>query len=416
MGLCEPQQLVEGVAAARQTSDAAVEVGDLAAELFGEDPIAVARPGVDAATIPGSTHAASVQGVSVSMSRPILACDGPRSNWGTQMSTRLLADSIHTSVIDVPAHRVDIGDWLFSLSEAEYRRCCPPDHITTGIGATEDGRPLWIGVEMLGDALMIHHFVGEVTSPHHCRLVSRSEAVSAAGRTTVGVTWELRAEPTDDSRCRIADRIAVVPTGDYFTYLTEHGITFEEAAASSHAACNDHGRREAPLVAASIARRASSPNGRHAADSLAAMSMTNGFDGKAAKAVVRLNVEGVYGNGDFAVFDELFADDYVDHTPQPGLTPDKSGTRLLYQSLRAAFPDFRADIHWQSVDGDLVTTYMTYRGTHRGALLGVEPSNRAVAFDTVDVMRVRDGKIVEHWGGANLQALLHQLDASDIEP
>ncbi len=72
------------------------------------------------------------------------------------------------------------------------------------------------------------------------------------------------------------------------------------------------------------------------------------------------------GGGDFTVFDELFADDYVDHTPQPGLTPDKSGTRLLYQSMRAAFQDFHAEIHWQSVDGDLVTTYKTYRGTRRG--------------------------------------------------
>ncbi|WP_329595812.1 MULTISPECIES: hypothetical protein [unclassified Streptomyces] len=46
---------------------------------------------------------------------------------------------------------------------------------------------------------------------------------------------------------------------------------------------------------------------------------------EAAKAVVRRNTEEVQGGGDFALFDELFADDFLDHTPQPGRTADKAG-------------------------------------------------------------------------------------------
>ncbi|PTR31894.1 putative ester cyclase [Rhodococcus sp. OK519] len=326
------------------------------------------------------------------------------------MSTRVLSDSTRIHVVDVPADRVDIGEWLFSLPEAEFRRCCPSDHVTIGVGTGEDGSPRPIAVEMFGDALMIHHFVGEVVEPHHCRMVSTSEALADEGRTTVEVIWELRAQPTDDGRCTISDRISVVPTGDYFAFLDEHAITFEDAAASCHAACSDHVRRETPLVAESIARLASASSGRHAIDSVGSLSNSSPTpDGGAVKAVVRRNTDEVQGGGNFAVFDELFADDYVDHTPQPGLTPDKDGTRLLYQSLRSAFPDFRADIHWQSSDRDLVTTYKTYLGTHRGAFMGVAPTGRAVSFDTVDVMRVRDGRIVEHWGVANLLSLMQQL-------
>jgi hypothetical protein len=77
---------------------------------------------------------------------------------------------------------------------------------------------------------------------------------------------------------------------------------------------------------------------------------------EAAKAVVRRNTEEVQGGGNFEVFEELFADDFLDHTPQPGRTPDKAGARELYKALRAAFPDFHADIHWQLADGDRVTT------------------------------------------------------------
>jgi hypothetical protein len=77
---------------------------------------------------------------------------------------------------------------------------------------------------------------------------------------------------------------------------------------------------------------------------------------EAAKAVVRRNTDEVQGGGNFALFDELFADDFVDHTTQPGTAPDKAGVRKLYTYLRDAFPDFHAEIHWQLVDGDRVTT------------------------------------------------------------
>src|SRR6266566_3944947 len=88
--------------------------------------------------------------------------------------------------------------------------------------------------------------------------------------------------------------------------------------------------------------------------------MTSIGSSDAAKAVVRRNTEEVQGGGNFQVFNELFADDFLDHTPQPGRTPDKAGARELYRTLRAAFPDFHAEIHWQLADGDRVTTYKTY--------------------------------------------------------
>jgi hypothetical protein len=77
----------------------------------------------------------------------------------------------------------------------------------------------------------------------------------------------------------------------------------------------------------------------------------------------------------------------------------------------AAFPDFHAEIHWQAADGELVTTYKTYHGTHQGTFLGVAPTGRTIQFDTVNVMRVRNGKITEHWGVANLFSLMQQLGA-----
>jgi steroid delta-isomerase-like uncharacterized protein len=134
---------------------------------------------------------------------------------------------------------------------------------------------------------------------------------------------------------------------------------------------------------------------------------------EAAKAVVRRNTEEVQGKGDFDLFEELFADDFVDHTPQEGVTADKAGVKVLYSVLRDAFPDFRAVIHWQAADGDLVTTFKTYHGTHRGDFRGVPATGRDVQFETVDAMRVVDGRITEHWGVANLLSLMRQIEGGE---
>jgi steroid delta-isomerase-like uncharacterized protein len=132
-----------------------------------------------------------------------------------------------------------------------------------------------------------------------------------------------------------------------------------------------------------------------------------------AKVIVRMNTEEVQGHGNWALFDQLFATNFVDHTPQPGIPATKAGVLTLYQGLRAAFPDLHAKIDWQSVEGDLVTTYKVYHGTHRGMLFGIPATDRAVNFETVDAMRVQDGKITDHWGVANLYSLFQQLSGED---
>jgi hypothetical protein len=60
-----------------------------------------------------------------------------------------------------------------------------------------------------------------------------------------------------------------------------------------------------------------------------------------------------------------------------------------------------ADRRWRARDD-----VKTYHGTHQGEFLGVAPTGRKIQFETVDVMRVRNGKIAEHWGVANLFSLM----------
>lgn len=127
------------------------------------------------------------------------------------------------------------------------------------------------------------------------------------------------------------------------------------------------------------------------------------------KATVRRVINEVQRDGNFAAFEQLFARDYVDHTPFPGYESDREGTRQIYLALRTAFPDFRATIHRQIAEGEFVTTFKTYHGTHRGAFMGTSPTGRAIRFQAMDIMRVRNGEIADHWGITDADALTRQL-------
>jgi len=109
----------------------------------------------------------------------------------TILIDKQLSNSAYSHHINAPIERVDIAAWLFNLPEAEYQRCCPPDHISCGATSTDDGKRMSINVEMIGSTLMIQHYVAEVATPTLCRMVSTSDAFTPNGRTRVQVIWTL---------------------------------------------------------------------------------------------------------------------------------------------------------------------------------------------------------------------------------
>ncbi|MDE1148576.1 MAG: hypothetical protein PW843_18490 [Azospirillaceae bacterium] len=172
------------------------------------------------------------------------------------LTDRILSQSAYSAEIDVPLAQVDIGDWLFTLPEAEYLRCCVPDHIAAGVTTTDDGRPMSINVEMIGTGLVVQHYVAEEVTPSYVRMNSISDVFTPKGRTQVNVVWELIAEAIQGDRTRYTNRVTAHPTDVFLAFLEANGQTFEEAAAGRQAAGGDHNRRETPEFAASIARRA----------------------------------------------------------------------------------------------------------------------------------------------------------------
>ena len=127
--------------------------------------------------------------------------------------------------------------------------------------------------------------------------------------------------------------------------------------------------------------------------------------------VVRRFVDEFQSKHDETVARELIAEDFVDLSPAPGLSPDKTGALTFHAMLFAAFPDLRAEIHEQVEEGEKVATRKTFTGTHKGEFMGIAATGRAVEFNVIDILGVREGKIVEHANVIDTLTLLQQLGA-----
>jgi steroid delta-isomerase-like uncharacterized protein len=128
------------------------------------------------------------------------------------------------------------------------------------------------------------------------------------------------------------------------------------------------------------------------------------------KAFVRNLIEEVIGRGNFALVEELVADEYVGHSSSPEMNT-REGHKQFLVALRRAFPDFQIKIEDQIAEGDKVVTLWTARATHQAEFMGIPPTGRRVVMSGIDIDRLVNGKLVECWTKSDDLGLLQQLGA-----
>lgn len=106
---------------------------------------------------------------------------------------------------------------------------------------------------------------------------------------------------------------------------------------------------------------------------------------------------------------ELVSADFVDHAPLPGLPNDLDGLRQRLQVLHRAFPDFHSTIRDLVAENDKVVAYVLSTGTHQEDFVGLPATGRKFALEEIQILRIADGKMVEHWQVADLFGMLVQL-------
>jgi steroid delta-isomerase-like uncharacterized protein len=128
--------------------------------------------------------------------------------------------------------------------------------------------------------------------------------------------------------------------------------------------------------------------------------------------LARRYFEEVWNRGEVAVLDELLAPNYINHTPStPNPAPGPDGLEPIVLAIRRAFPDLHYEIKDVIATEDSVVIRVVMTGTHRGDLFGLPPTGRRVQVDQINIERIRDGRIAEHWRVTDELQLMRQLGA-----
>jgi predicted ester cyclase len=109
-----------------------------------------------------------------------------------------------------------------------------------------------------------------------------------------------------------------------------------------------------------------------------------------------------------AVFD-FWSPDFQSHVTAR-VSPDRVGSDVRgeeqewWRQIQAALPDMEFSVNLLIESDDLIVSNWSVVGTHTGsAFFDVEPSGERVEINGTAILRMRDGQIVEHWGGPHCQ-------------
>lgn len=125
------------------------------------------------------------------------------------------------------------------------------------------------------------------------------------------------------------------------------------------------------------------------------------------KEIVALVGNAVFNAHDFGPINQHMKAGYIQHNP---LVPQgREGFRDFFAATFAAVPDWSYEPSMMSAEGDLVWAYGTYKGTQTGEWLGIPPTGKSFAIAAVDIFRLEDGQLAEHWDIMDIYGLFKQL-------
>lgn len=125
------------------------------------------------------------------------------------------------------------------------------------------------------------------------------------------------------------------------------------------------------------------------------------------KEIARRVIEEVLGQGNFALAEQLYAKDFVNHglTRDIGLKEDQDAAR----GWKQAFPDLKMTADLLIAEGDLVTVVWIASGTNTGTGNGLPATGKSGRMRGITIWRIVDGKLREEWSAFDQLSFLQQL-------
>ncbi len=129
----------------------------------------------------------------------------------------------------------------------------------------------------------------------------------------------------------------------------------------------------------------------------------------ANKALLGAFADAVFVKKDLSAVENFVRADYIQHNAL--VEQGAQGFKQFFSAWFGAVPDWSYTLKKIGVERDDVWVYGTYAGTLEKDWLGIPASGQKYAFDAVDIFRVEDGKLAEHWDVMDIYGLFRQLGA-----
>jgi predicted ester cyclase len=128
---------------------------------------------------------------------------------------------------------------------------------------------------------------------------------------------------------------------------------------------------------------------------------------EANKELLRRLIEEGFNKGDLSIVDEVVAPDSREY--QRGNHDGTEGTKEVIKTLRRWFPDFNMQIQDMVTASDTVWARFRATGTNLGSVMHRPPTGKKMSIDVIDIVRIKNGKVVEHWGVPDQLGMMLQL-------
>ena len=132
------------------------------------------------------------------------------------------------------------------------------------------------------------------------------------------------------------------------------------------------------------------------------------------KALIQHFVEEAFNERNLEVADEVYASGFISHESADPVERDPEYVKQFVGMYRTAFPDGHTTVEDVISEGDRVVYRWTFRGTHRGELMEITPTERQVTITGITIDRISDGKIEEEWNLFDQLGLLQQLGVAPV--
>ena len=112
-----------------------------------------------------------------------------------------------------------------------------------------------------------------------------------------------------------------------------------------------------------------------------------------------------FQTGDVSGIDSVVSDDFIDHTDR-GDMKGRDSLKAAVKWIHANMKDMKTEKVNEVADGDYVYSWMRYTGVSDGSM-GMP--NGPYDMQAIEVARYKDGKAVEHWNFAEIQAMMKMM-------